>query len=347
MPTTDSRDGTIADTFGDSEHERLVAALKASRAGTWRWRLSDDLVEWDDALCAVYGIAREQAPRTSGEFLALIHPDDRERAWEVISACIEKGTDADYEFRAVVGDQVRWIYDRSSLTRNPDGSPAYLTGACLDVTDRRHIEEERDAALRKGELLLKELGHRVKNHFAMISSLLRMKSARQTDPAAKQDFERAIERVHTIAYLHDQLYRAGDVEGVDVAEYVGEICTNLLNSVLAESRITIVQDLRPLHLDVDRAVPLGLIVNELIVNAAKYAFAPGDTGRIVVRLRVRGARASLTVSDNGRGFAPGTEAGVGTRLINGLARQMGARLRVMSGQGLTCTLTFPRRREAA
>ena len=168
--------------FAGSEHERLLAALKASRSGTWRWTIAEDRVEWDEALCQVYGLPPERAPTTSGEFLSLIHPDDREHAWSQIRACIEEGRDADYQFRTVVGGEERWIYDRSALVRNPDGSPAYMLGACLDVTERRRIQQERDAALEKQKLLLKELSHRVKNHLGMIVSLLRLKQSRQKDP---------------------------------------------------------------------------------------------------------------------------------------------------------------------
>ncbi|MEJ8571645.1 sensor histidine kinase [Microbaculum marinum] len=323
-----------------TEHERLLAALKAARAGTWAWKIAEDIVEWDDALCGVYGIARERAPRTSSEFLALIHPDDRRRAWQKIDACIETGVDADYRFRAIVDGEIRWIYDRSSLVKNPDGSPAYMVGACLDVTDRQRIEAERNAALEKQTLLLNELGHRVKNHLAMIVSMLRLKGSRQTDPAARLDFERAIERVNTIAYLHGQLYRSGQVQTVDAQAYLGEICRNLEHSVLSESDIAIVCQLQPCALHVDQAVPIGLILNEFVTNAAKYAFAPGRSGRILVRFRVRNGRGTLTVSDNGRGFAPGTQPGVGSRLMRGLARQVGGRLRIVSANGLTCSLSF-------
>ena len=77
--------------FAHSERERLIAALKASRAGTWRWNIAEDIVEWDDALCEVYGMPTTKAPKTSEEFLALIHPDDRDLAWRNVSRCIETG----------------------------------------------------------------------------------------------------------------------------------------------------------------------------------------------------------------------------------------------------------------
>lgn len=328
------------DDLAHLEHERLVAALKASRAGTWRWNIVEDIVEWDDALCEVYGISREQAPTSSKEFVELIHPDDREMAWRSVSRCIETGTDADYQFRTVVSGQVRWIYDRSAVVRNPDGSPAYMLGACLDVTTQRRVQEERDAALKQQTLLLNELSHRVKNHLAMIIGVLRLKGARQKDPQAKEDFARAIDRITTIAHLHEQLYRAEDMNYVDVPTYVGKICNTLEQSLLLETAIVIQRDLEPFPLHVDRAVPLGLVVNELVTNAIKYAFSPGEQGRIRVRFRVRVGTASLTISDNGRGLEDAGRQGVGTRLVRDLAKQIGARLRVISGPGCTYSLRF-------
>lgn len=327
--------------FAHSERERLIAALKASRAGTWRWNIADDVVEWDDALCEVYGISPEQAPKTSQDFIALIHPDDREAAWRSVSNCIETGVDADYQFRTIVGDKVRWIYDRSAVVRNPDGSPAYMLGACLDVTAQRRIQEERDTALQRQTLLLNELSHRVKNHLAMIVGLLRLKGSRQKDSQAREDFARAIDRIATIARLHEQLYRSEDVTLVDVPAYLGEICESLRRSILLDARIVLEGELEPAFMHVDQAVPIGLIVNELVTNAIKYAFSPTDLGRIVVRFRVTGETATLTISDNGRGLDRNDQRqGVGSRLVRDLAKQIGAAFRVISRRGVTYSFRF-------
>lgn len=326
--------------FASAEHERLIAALKASRSGTWRWTIASDVVEWDEALCEVYGISPERAPKNSADFLAFIHPDDRERAWANIRACVEEGVDADYQFRTTVNGEIRWIYDRSALVRDSAGAPAYMLGACLDVTELHQAREQLDAALEKQTLLVRELSHRVKNHLSMVSALLHLKSSRQTDPAAREDFRRAIERIDTIAYLHDRLYRAGDVEHVQMQDYLADICDNLSEGLLAERGVTIQSDIQPFDLHVDKAVPVGLIVNEFITNAAKYAFGGQQGGVITVRLRVRGERATLTISDNGRGFTPGSAPGVGSRLVKSLAAQIGARLRIVSRRGVTGSLSF-------
>ena len=174
----------------------------------------------------------------------------------------------------------------------------------------------------------------------MIVSLLRLKGSRQTAAGAKQDFERTIERVNTIAYLHERLYRTDHVDRVDAQAYVGEICANLRQSILADSEIALSTELQPFDLHVDQAVPIGLIVNELVTNAIKYAFAPGQKGTILVRFRVLDDRATLTVSDNGRGLPADEPDGVGMRLVRALAEQINAKLRVVSRNGVTCSLTF-------
>ncbi len=119
--------------FAGSEHERLLAALKASRAGTWRWNIAADILEWDDALCDVYGIKPENAPTNAQQFLALVHPEDQAKVSAAINTALENGADAEFQFRAVIGDAVRWIYDRSGIVRDEVGKPAYMLGACLDI----------------------------------------------------------------------------------------------------------------------------------------------------------------------------------------------------------------------
>ena len=142
----------------DLERHRLAAALDASRTGTWRWHIDTDTVEWDDAMCAVYDLPRELAPRNSAEFFALVHPDDRAHASAVVMGAVTRGEPAEYEFRALLPDgRTRWIYDRSRVARGPDGRPDYMIGACLDVTARKEADER----LRLHSMLLETMGEGV------------------------------------------------------------------------------------------------------------------------------------------------------------------------------------------
>jgi len=325
-----------------SERERLVAALKASRAGTWRWDVAADRVDWDEALSAVYGLPHERAPKTSGEFLQLIHPDDRERAGRLLGALLESGREIEYEFRAVVGDRIVWIYDRSTLVRDADGRPSYMTGACLDVTARKQIEEERNLANEKYRLLLRELHHRVTNHLQMITTMLRLQTAQLADPSARGDLETAIQRIHTLAELHGRLYRDEGFDGIEMAGYLGDICEGLRGAVLP-SHIALQCVAAPLKLTLDQAVPLGLIASELVTNAAKYAF-PGDRpGKVIVRLQAEGEEAVLSVSDDGVGLTGNAETagtGLGLKMVHGLAQQIRGTLIVQNDGGTRLALRF-------
>ena len=98
---------------GGPDTKRFVAALRASHCGTWTWDIVSNVVDWDEALSEVYGIEHKNAPKTAEEFFALVHPDDRERLSSTIRACLESGTDIEYDFRAIVNGRTRWIYDRS------------------------------------------------------------------------------------------------------------------------------------------------------------------------------------------------------------------------------------------
>jgi len=325
-----------------SERERLVAALKASRAGTWRWDVAADRVDWDEALSAVYGLPHERAPKTSAEFLQLIHPDDRERAGRLLGALLESGREIEYEFRAVVGDRIVWIYDRSTLVRDAGGRPSYMTGACLDVTARKQIEEERNVANEKYRLLLRELHHRVTNHLQMITTMLRLQTARLDDLSARGDLETAIQRIHTLAELHGRLYRDEGFDGIEMAGYLGDICEGLRGAVLP-SHIALQCVVTPLKLTLDQAVPLGLIASELVTNAAKYAFPGGRPGEVIVRLQAEGDEAVLSVADDGVGLTGTAETagtGLGLNMVRGLAQQIRGALVVQNDGGTRLALRF-------
>jgi len=327
----------------EQANERLMAALKASRCGTWRWDIVIDRVEWDEALCSVYGIAPGAAPTSAGAFLAMIHAEDRERVLGVLQTALQDGSDVEYEFRAVVNGRVTWIYDRSSVVRNEAGQPLYMTGACLDVTDRKRMEQERDQALEKHRWFLKELNHRTKNHLQMITAMLMLQAGYTVSDEARLAFERAIRRINVIADLHGRLYRDDTHEWIDSAGYFSDLCDGLRRSLLPDGRIALDCRAAPARLTLDQAVPMGLIVNELVTNAIKHAY-PGDrAGRIDVNFTMDGTAAELLVTDDGCGLAAegASKQGLGHRLVRALAAQLGATVEVAGSGGTSHRLRFP------
>ncbi|ONG56061.1 hypothetical protein BKE38_06945 [Pseudoroseomonas deserti] len=190
-----------------------------------------------------------------------------------------------------------------------------------------------NALLGEKEALLKEMHHRVKNNLQLISSLLNLQASRIADPQTAALFADSRDRVRSMALVHENLYRAGDYARVAMRRHLGALCSQLLRAHRPPGQeIRLVAEIAELHLDLDKAVACGLIVNELVSNAFKHAFAGRAGGRILVRLTQTGpGEARLLVADDGAGFAQGApelEAAetLGLQLVGDLAAQLRGRV---------------------
>lgn len=195
------------------------------------------------------------------------------------------------------------------------------------AVERLRAADELRARAADIERLFRELQHRVKNNLQVIVGLMQLQSRRAVTPEAQDALQAVRRRVDALRLLHDKLYLAGDVDRVDLGAYLGELAGTLLRfHAEEERRIRLVLEMRPLIVAPEQAAPLGLIVNEFITNSLKYAF-DGREGTIGLRLDpARGGAARLVLWDDGRGLPEERTGGTGMRLIEGLARQLSARL---------------------
>lgn len=222
-----------------------------------------------------------------------------------------------------------------------------------DITPLKSAERELRASLAEKETLLKEVHHRVKNNLQVIASLINIQSEKLTDPAAREVFGDVRGRVFAIALLHERLYRSRNLARIDLQEYVPELIAELVRAhERAEPRVTVETEVGSLVLDMDAAMPVGLILHELVSNAFKHAFPPGQRagGRVRVEVARRGGDVELVVADDGVGvptaFDPSSGGSLGLTLVNSLCRQLDGRLTITSDQGTRCTVTFPEARPA-
>jgi two-component sensor histidine kinase len=224
-----------------------------------------------------------------------------------------------------------------------------ITIAIADLFRRavRRATAERDAELAERDLFLAEFDHRVKNNFALVAALLDLQRRRAQSPETVEALSSALARVESIARAHRHLYRDGSTSPseVDIAAYLTELCAALAEALFLRGAITL--DCQADHAAIprDRAVSIGLIVNELVTNAAKHAFADLDQGRIEVRFHAAAPGWRLTVSDNGSGMPaeprPAKGGGLGQRLIDGFVRQARGRATVDSDPtGTVVTVTL-------
>jgi PAS domain S-box-containing protein len=233
-----------------------------------------------------------------------------------------------------------------SLVRDPDGAPLFVQSIVRDISERKKSEEAQRAALREKEVLLREIHHRVKNNMQVIISLLRLQSRTIEDEERRGIFKITQDRIRSMALVHEKLYQSRDLSGIDFKSYIQNLVSHLFNSAgPGVSHIRLELDLADIELNITKAVPCGLILNELISNALKYAF-PGDRpGTIRIRLAEGAAgRTLLSVVDDGAGLPssvdPRNPETLGLQIVNDLARQIDAEIGVDRTAGTSFTLIF-------
>lgn len=246
------------------------------------------------------------------------------------------------------------VQNSFALAQAGDGPRlAVISGACVLIiviaeAFRRAVRNataERDRRIAERDLFLQEFDHRVKNNFALVASLLDLQRRRAPDATTADALSAALARVESIARAHRHLYRDASAAGtVDMANYLSELCAALADALMLGAAITLECSADHAEMPRDRAVSIGLVVNELVTNAAKHAFAGRDTGSIRVDFRNQSDGWRITVRDDGVGMSAealtnGRSGGLGQRLVEAFARQAGGALSVESGtEGTVATL---------
>ncbi len=219
-----------------------------------------------------------------------------------------------------------------------------LGGISVDITEQMETEQALAAALAAKETLLKEVHHRVKNNLQIISSLLNMQAELLGDPQQRMVFEESQQRVQSMALIHDRLCGSDDLEHVDFREYVESLARDLFSAHGMDSdRVRLRFALAEVSLELNQAIPCGLILNELISNALKYAFPGAGTGTILVALSCdNDDRVTLRVADDGIGMSlgPDRKQSLGLGIVDILTRQLSGTIRREVGPGVDCSLVF-------
>jgi two-component system, sensor histidine kinase PdtaS len=324
--------------------ERLAAALEAGGLGVWEIdRTSGALILSAEARA----LLRLPAAGTVTVRAALrrLRAEDRglvraaARRWLGATAPVE----IDLRFRLADGDGVvRWVAVRGRTVGDDGGardgggaagrgdSRVGAIGVIRDVTERETLLRQKDA-------LMAEINHRTKNSLQLVASLLRLESRDIGDPEGRRRFVEASTRVNSIAAVHDGLDRTADLRRVHLVPLVRRLCEDLAHLRSREDDV-VVALAADVAIDTDRAIPLAIIVNELVTNALKFGRRGGDSARVAVSLTADTADAlALTVADRGpglpAGFSMDRPPGLGLQLVKALVRQIGGEVALDTGGG--------------
>jgi two-component sensor histidine kinase len=251
------------------------------------------------------------------------------------------GFEVDHDFPGV-GRRTMLLNARKVLYE--DSPNATILLAFSDITARRAIEREKEdllerteELLRQKQVLLQEMEHRVANSLSIIAAILLLKAGAVTSEETRQHLREAHQRVMSVAEVQLHLHASRGIERIEVGTYLAKLCGALASSMTGEQRpITVNVSCDEATVDSAKAVSLGLIVTELVINAIKYAFPTGKAGaQIDVTYEVSRSDWKLMVSDNGVGGNPGNDPfvppGLGTTIVNALAKQLDARMELDSG----------------
>ncbi|MEM7556012.1 MAG: histidine kinase dimerization/phosphoacceptor domain -containing protein, partial [Cyanobacteria bacterium P01_A01_bin.84] len=218
------------------------------------------------------------------------------------------------------------------------------------LREREIREKQIQRSLEEKETLLKEIHHRVKNNLQIISSLLRMQSRRILDEKTLILFQEAQNRVQSMALIHEQLYYSDDISQIDFGEYISSLMNNLFRCYgVNEKKIVINIETNNLQLNLDNAIPCGLIINELVSNSFKYAFPNGMPGKISIIIQeCQNSKNDLLliISDTGIGISNTLKweesNSLGLKIVRSLTRQLKGNISLNCGQGANFQIIFPK-----
>lgn len=270
---------------------------------------------------------RGSAEPMTGRRVREVFPDIPDEWMTTCHKVLETGRQGRIEYFSV--ELQRWY--EAHITKVADNELAQFF---VDVTARKRVEERQRA-------LFDELNHRVKNNLTIISGLLAIQ-ARTAAPEVRDQLSKAVDRIQTVADIHASLYQYGSLERVDFPAYLASLCERLSRSLGDDGRVQVVAAAEPSEVSLDQAVPLGVIINELVTNAVKHAYPAPAAGEVSVRFEARPTGWVLRVADRGPGMAEDVEArGLGMRVIRSLTQQLGGTLRIRREGGTTFVIRLP------
>ena len=348
----------------DEKRRRILEDLRQSRkrfkdvAGS----MSDWIWEVDAQGCFTFNAGQvlaitgyepwEVLGRNFAEFYL---PGERERAQALFDQTAAEFTPIrDFEaWHMTKGGKRVCLRTNGRPIRDVKGRFAGVRGVCVDVTQQKLAQDHIMCSLREKEILLKEVHHRVKNNLQIISSLMSLESHKHQDiPEVAEAFEQMRGRVRSISLIHEKLYSAENYAEVNMAGYVESLSTSIRDANARPGQtITLRFELAPLLVPLDRALPLGLLVNEAVTNSFKHAFNGKTSGEVFIRLESDNGWMKLLVEDDGCGLqeeirqeiAQGRGPGLGMQLIKALTEQLGGSTTFPeTRKGTSILASFPR-----
>ncbi|MBI3356799.1 MAG: PAS domain S-box protein [Nitrospirae bacterium] len=339
-----------------TQRKRIEAALRESEA---RFRMMADtapVMVWmagPDTNCTFVNkrwlefTGRSLEEEIGEAWITGVHPNDLARCHETYQSSFRTEQPFTMEYRLRRRDgEYRWLLDTGVPLFEPTGRFGGYIGTCIDLTERKEMEDQLRKTLKEKESLLREVHHRVKNNLQVISSLLNLQMVSIKDPQITQLFRECQVRITSIALLHETLHRSSDLSRISMGEYMRTLTGHLFRSYgVDNSKIRLVLNIDEVDLDVDTGLTCGLIIDELVSNCLKHAFLNGRQGQITIDLYVHDDETyTLRVGDDGIGIPKdgrlNNPDSLGLELVSLMAEKLDGTIDLQSGDGTEWQIRF-------
>ncbi len=303
-----------------------------------RWMLLND------AMCRLMGHDRETLIGKSD--YDFIPANEADVFWEKDEMVFSTGLENvnEEEFTDAAGNHFI-IITKKVLYTNAEGEQ-YIVGVIQDITDRKLMNEQLRKSLQEKETLLRELYHRTKNNMQVICSLLSIEGSRKGREASRSILEEISLKIRTMAMVHQKLYETSNLNNIELLSYLRDVASLILvNRLPHTGNITADISGDSVNISIDNAIPLGLVVNELITNTTKHAFPDATDGRITISVAAESDSITLIYGDSGIGlpqdYDQGDKTTLGMVILDEIVRhQLNGTLIIGSGPGFNCTITI-------
>ena len=301
---------------------------------------------WSRETLSILGIDFFNNPVNIYEFLHFVHPADKNKLISRIEDSISSGDRFQIVFRFLIDENIKYLQMTGKIVQDEHNDNIYLTGSIMDITDSKKSEEKVRNILVENEMLLKEIQHRVKNNFQVMLSLLSLQSRHIKDKEFHEIFKVSQNRIKTLALVYEKLYYSKELSKIDFGEYLNQLVKNLIYVYgINTTKISIKIESENVQMDLMKAVPCGLIINELVSNSMRYAFSVEEGGEILVSLREIDGKIELIVFDNGVGLPDHVDykssETLGLQLVMIEVAQLDGLINYDKNNGSKYTITFP------
>ncbi|MFQ3620331.1 MAG: histidine kinase dimerization/phosphoacceptor domain -containing protein [Spirochaetales bacterium] len=318
-------------------YDLLEEMSKLVGVAAWKVDVKTNKIYWTKGLYSLYEM-EIPSPLTFENILELELPPYRPIHQKAVADLMENGTSFDIEVETyTLKGNLRWfrivgkpVYQEGKLT--------HRMGITLDITERKRLMQEKEA-------LLREVHHRVKNHFNTVIGLLDLQSSTTEHPQVQESLSIAKLRLKTLSVLYNKLYLSKNLHLISLKQYLDDLVKEIISSYPITTPLQVQVSLPELYCDPVRLSYLGIIVNELVTNALKYAFVGSETGRLEITGKEEGAFLHLTIQDDGVGLPESipsdNSTSFGVQMVQLLVERLQGTLEISRIQGTRFTMQIP------